>query len=105
MNGLDRFGSALAEPVSKISVRILNEDRPATSKWLKGVLVGVDRRAKEPPTSIRRDDWFLLKLLRAFSEVDSSASSLMVIANLARRSPPRSIGVESDAQLVFLVEA
>jgi hypothetical protein len=105
MKGLKRFESALARYSSAVAMQVVQSSKAATTTWMRGVLLGSEPTKRPTPPTLRRDDLFIVKLLRAFSEVDASAGTLDVIAKLARRSPSKAIQVEPGAHLRFFVEA
>ena len=72
---------------------------------MERVLLGDDKKGSPKPRSLRRDDHFIIHLLRAFAEVDSSSDTLQVISSLARCAPPKRLAVSPEARLRFFVEA
>jgi hypothetical protein len=79
----------------------------AAAEWLSEVILGTPRpRAeRDKPAALRRDDDLIIKILRAYSEIDRSVKTLGVIGRLMRRSPSASIGVDAEDHLQFLVES
>ena len=100
----EQFANALIGLTSKIMLRVLHDDQEGTNKWIRGVLTG-RQQPQKPPKPLRRDDAFLMRLLKWYSEIDASLRTLETIEKMARRAPAKDSGVEPTAQLRVLVEA
>jgi hypothetical protein len=106
MPGKKQFDSAIGKIGSAVTRRLVEGDEAATSSWMERVLLGGDdQRNRSKPRSLRRDDHFIVHLMRAYAEVDSSSDTLQVILTLAQWTPPRKSAVSPEARLRFFVEA